>query len=143
MPAWTTPELCPVCRVPTSASPSSTQTLSPGRRAISSRATARPRIPPPTTAMSCLSAITCAGYATSVPALEIVIVSSTGALELLRTCLRTLRENPYTGGETLVHVVDNASTDGTPEMVRAEYPEVRLHALDWEAGLCIANNVAL
>ena len=46
------------------------------------------------------------------PALEIVIVSSTGALELLRTCLRTLRENPY-GGEMLVHVVDNASTDGT------------------------------
>jgi GT2 family glycosyltransferase len=77
------------------------------------------------------------------PALEIVIVSSTGALELLRTCLRTLRENPYSGGETLVHVVDNASADGTPEMVRAEYPEVRLHALDWNAGFCIANNVAL
>ena len=56
------------------------------------------------------------------PALEIVIVSSTGALELLRTCLRTLRENPYSGGEMLVHVVDNASTDGTPEMVRASTP---------------------
>ena len=28
--------------------------------------------------------------------LEVVIVSSTGALELLRTCLRTLREHPYT-----------------------------------------------
>ena len=83
------------------------------------------------------------GYATSMPALEIVIVSSTGALELLRTCLRTLREHPYSGGETLVHVVDNASTDGTPEMVRDEFPEVRLHALDWNAGFCIANNVAL
>ncbi len=43
----------------------------------------------------------------------------------------------------LVHVVDNASTDGTPEMVREEYPEVRLHALDWNSGFCFANNVVL
>ena len=77
------------------------------------------------------------------PSLEIVIVSSTGAMELLRDCLRTLREHPYGGGEMLVHVVDNASTDGTPEMVRDEFPEVRLHALDWNSGFCIANNIAL
>jgi GT2 family glycosyltransferase len=77
------------------------------------------------------------------PALEVVIVSSTGARDLLRACLRTLREHPYGGGETLVHVVDNASTDGTPAMVGEEFPEVRLHALDWNAGFCIANNVAL
>ena len=77
------------------------------------------------------------------PALEIVIVSSTGALELLRSCLRSLRENQYTDGEMLVHVVDNASTDGAPEMVREEFPEVRLHALDWNSGFCYANNLAL
>jgi len=77
------------------------------------------------------------------PRLEIVIVSSTGAAELLRACLRSLREHPYTGGSTLVHVVDNASTDGTPEMVREEFPEVRLHALDWNSGFCVANNVVL
>jgi N-acetylglucosaminyl-diphospho-decaprenol L-rhamnosyltransferase len=78
------------------------------------------------------------------PGLEVVIVSSTGALELLRACLSTLlRENPYTGGPMLVHVVDNASTDGTPEMVREEYPEVSLHALDWNSGFCFANNVVL
>ena len=36
------------------------------------------------------------GYATSVPALEIVIVSSTGRPRArCATCLRTLRENPY------------------------------------------------
>ena len=83
------------------------------------------------------------GYATSMPSLEIVIVSSTGAGDLLRDCLRSLREHPYTGGEMLVHVVDNASADGTPEMVRDEFPEVRLHALDWNSGFCIANNIAL
>jgi N-acetylglucosaminyl-diphospho-decaprenol L-rhamnosyltransferase len=42
-----------------------------------------------------------------------------------------------------VHVVDNASTDGSPEMVRAEFPEVALHALDWNSGFCVANNVVL
>jgi N-acetylglucosaminyl-diphospho-decaprenol L-rhamnosyltransferase len=72
-----------------------------------------------------------------------VIVSSTGARELLRTCLASLRENPTTGGEMVVHVVDNASTDGTPEMVRGEFPEVVLHALDWNSGFCVANNIVL
>jgi GT2 family glycosyltransferase len=75
--------------------------------------------------------------------LEVVIVSSTGALELLRACLRTLREHPYTGGPMQIHVVDNASTDGTPEMVGEEFPEVKLHALDWNSGFCFANNVVL
>jgi GT2 family glycosyltransferase len=42
-----------------------------------------------------------------------------------------------------VHVVDNASTDGTPEMVRDEFPEVELHALDWNSGFCFANNLVL
>ena len=42
-----------------------------------------------------------------------------------------------------VHVVDNASTDGTPEMVREEFPEVVLHALDWNSGFCVANNIVL
>ncbi len=77
------------------------------------------------------------------PLLEIVIVSSTGAREVLRACLRSLRENPLTGGEMRVHVVDNASTDGTPPMVREDFPEVVLHALDWNSGFCIANNVVL
>ena len=77
------------------------------------------------------------------PALEIVIVSSTGALELLRSCLGSLRDHPYAGGRMLVHVVDNASADGTPEMVRDEFPEVRLHVLDWNSGFCYANNLAL
>jgi N-acetylglucosaminyl-diphospho-decaprenol L-rhamnosyltransferase len=79
----------------------------------------------------------------SEPSLEVVIVSSTGARDLLRACLRSLREHPYGGGEMRVHVVDNASTDGTPEMVRDEYPEVTLHALDWNSGFCVANNIVL
>jgi N-acetylglucosaminyl-diphospho-decaprenol L-rhamnosyltransferase len=73
----------------------------------------------------------------------VVIVSSTGARELLRACLASLRENAPVRGPMRVHVVDNASTDGTPEMVRAEFPEVVLHALDWNSGFCVANNLVL
>lgn len=76
-------------------------------------------------------------------ALEIVIVSSTGARDLLRAALQSLRDHPYTLGPQLVHVVDNASTDGTPEMVRSEFPEVMLHRLGRNAGFCVANNVVL
>lgn len=77
------------------------------------------------------------------PELEVVIVSSTGSRELAVACLRSLREHPYSGGETVVHVVDNASADGTAEMVRAEFPEIELHALDWNSGFCYANNIVL
>jgi GT2 family glycosyltransferase len=72
-----------------------------------------------------------------------VVVSSTGARDLLRACLASLRANPPEAGAMTVHVVDNASTDGTPEMVRDEFPEVVLHALDWNSGFCVANNIVL
>jgi N-acetylglucosaminyl-diphospho-decaprenol L-rhamnosyltransferase len=77
------------------------------------------------------------------PLLDVVIVSSTGARDLLRACLESLRANPPAAGEMVVHVVDNASADGTPEMVRDEFPEVRLRALDWNSGFCVANNLVL
>src|SRR5919202_5338886 len=75
--------------------------------------------------------------------LEIVIVNSTGGRELLRACLRSLERHPLTTGSMRVWVVDNASTDGAPEMVRTEFPWVRLEALSYNAGFCVANNVAL
>jgi N-acetylglucosaminyl-diphospho-decaprenol L-rhamnosyltransferase len=79
----------------------------------------------------------------AVPDLEVVIVSSTGARDLLRACLASLRAHPPATGTMKVHVVDNASTDGTPQMVRDEFPEVVLHALDWNSGFTVANNLAL
>ena len=75
--------------------------------------------------------------------LDVVIVSSTGARDLLRACLASLRENPASTASMTVHVVDNASADGTPEMVRSEFPEVELHALDYNSGFCVANNIVL
>ncbi len=77
------------------------------------------------------------------PLLEIVIVVSDGAREHVRACLESLRRHPLAAGPTVVHVVDNASSDGTAPMIAQEFPEVRLHTLPWNAGFCIANNVVL
>src|ERR687895_2053555 len=52
MPAWMTPLLAPVWPVASTGARSSTTAFSSGRRRVSSRATARPTIPPPTTARS-------------------------------------------------------------------------------------------
>jgi N-acetylglucosaminyl-diphospho-decaprenol L-rhamnosyltransferase len=78
-----------------------------------------------------------------IPTLEVVIVSSAGARDLLRACLTSLREHPTATARMCVHVVDNASPDGTPDMVRSEFPEVVLHALDYNSGFCVANNLVL
>jgi GT2 family glycosyltransferase len=72
--------------------------------------------------------------------LEIVIVSH-GAGELLRRCLRSLREHPA-NGTMRVTVVDSGSPDSTPDMVEREFPEVRLLRRE-NIGFSAANNVVL
>jgi len=61
---------------------------------------------------------------------------------LLRRALLSIRRHPAPL-PTAVHVVDNASTDGSVAMVQAEFPEVHLHALDRNLGFSAGNNVAL
>jgi N-acetylglucosaminyl-diphospho-decaprenol L-rhamnosyltransferase len=72
--------------------------------------------------------------------LEVVIVSH-GAQDLLRNCLRSLREHPASG-ETRVTVVDSGSADSTPDMVEREFGEVRLIRCD-NVGFSAANNLVL
>lgn len=79
----------------------------------------------------------------SPPLLEIVIVTSAGGRDLLRACLASLRDNTPSRGAVRTWVVDNASGDGTVEMVRSEFPDVRLEELDGNYGFCVANNVAI
>jgi N-acetylglucosaminyl-diphospho-decaprenol L-rhamnosyltransferase len=73
--------------------------------------------------------------------LEVVIVSH-GAEALLRRCLRSLEQHPISGGEMRVTVVDSGSPDGTPDMVEAEFPEVRLLRRG-NIGFSAANNLVL
>jgi N-acetylglucosaminyl-diphospho-decaprenol L-rhamnosyltransferase len=77
----------------------------------------------------------------AVPALDIVIVSYR-CRQLLHDCLTSLRQHPA-GRGTHVFVVDNASNDGTPDMVRREFPEVDLIALAENTGFAAANNLAI
>jgi GT2 family glycosyltransferase len=83
-------------------------------------------------------------YASAVspnPRLQVVIVSHR-CKELLRACLRSLRDNPASGG-MIVRVVDNASEDGTAEMIRREFPEVNLIVAPRNIGFGAANNVGI
>jgi N-acetylglucosaminyl-diphospho-decaprenol L-rhamnosyltransferase len=75
------------------------------------------------------------------PRLNVVIVSYR-CKELLRNCLQSLRDHPASGGMT-VRVVDNASGDGTSEMVRHEFPEVSLIVAPRNVGFATASNVAI
>ena len=77
------------------------------------------------------------------PLLDIVIVTATGGRDLLRACLQSLDRYPLTNGETTIHVVDNASDDGTVEMVRVEFPWVKLLEVGRNAGFSVANNLVL
>ena len=61
---------------------------------------------------------------------------------LLRDCLAALGANPP-GDPMSIHVVDNASGDGTAEMVEREFPAARLTRASRNLGFAAANNLAI
>ena len=75
------------------------------------------------------------------PELGIAIVSH-NTRGCLRECLRSLRDRPP-GTPHRVTVVDNASTDGSADMVEAEFPAVNLICNAENRGFAAANNQAL
>lgn len=77
------------------------------------------------------------------PSVAIIIVSW-NVRELLRRCLDSV-ERSLAGG-AIAHqiiVVDNASADGTPALIRAEFPAARLIEPGANLGFAAGNNVAL
>ena len=70
-----------------------------------------------------------------------VVVVSYNTRTLLRACLQSVYASQLVPRE--VFVVDNASHDGSAEMVAAEFPRVTLVALDRNLGFAGANNVAI
>jgi GT2 family glycosyltransferase len=77
--------------------------------------------------------------------LSIVIVNWR-TRELLRACLQSLRAalaEPLAACTAELIVVDNASGDGSAEMVREEFPEVKLIANGENRGYAVGNNQGL
>jgi GT2 family glycosyltransferase len=76
------------------------------------------------------------------PPLLSVIIVSWNVRDLLRNCLQSLVEDDVPAWAE-VFVVDSASTDGSAEMVRDEFPWVRLMASETNLGFSRGNNRAL
>jgi len=74
------------------------------------------------------------------PSISVIIPNWNGA-QHLPTCLAALRRQTYRDFEVIV--VDNASTDGSRELLARDYPEVRLVALPENRGFTGACNAGL
>ena len=74
------------------------------------------------------------------PVVSILIVNWNGN-NVLRNCLQSLREG-HEGLTTEVIVVDNHSTDGSPDIIPKNFPQVALIRNDTNRGFAAANNQA-
>lgn len=70
-----------------------------------------------------------------------VIVLSYNRREEMRDCLRSISRQDYPNFEIVA--LDNGSTDGSVEMLREEFPDVKLITLDENVGACAGRNRAL
>jgi hypothetical protein len=71
-----------------------------------------------------------------------VIIVSYNVRDFLRQCLKSVHESSR-NLSTEIFVVDNRSVDGTPDMIRKNFPEVHLIANSENLGFGKANNQAL
>lgn len=71
------------------------------------------------------------------PEVSFIIVSC-NTCEVLRACLASIRDHAGVEYETIV--IDNASSDGTAEMIRSRFPLVRLIENKENVGFSPANN---
>src|ERR1700759_3275630 len=71
-----------------------------------------------------------------------IIIVNWNTRDITRDCLRSIREH-VSGLTYEVIVVDNASGDGSAEMICSEFPDVRLIANDDNLGFGRANNQAM
>lgn len=73
------------------------------------------------------------------PAVSIIILNYNGK-HFLKECLDSISATEASRQEVIV--VDNASSDGSPEYIKKEFPLVRLLELDGNYGYAKANNIA-
>ncbi len=72
-----------------------------------------------------------------------IIIVNWNVKDLLRQCLRSLLSSQIGNLTTEIIVVDSASTDGSPQMVRREFPQVRLIASEQNLGYAGGNNAGV
>jgi len=70
-----------------------------------------------------------------------ILILSWNTLELTRACLASIRQHCAAASHEVI-VVDNASHDGSAQMVRTEFPEVRLVEESTNLGFAAGNNRA-
>ncbi|MSP11794.1 MAG: glycosyltransferase family 2 protein [Chloroflexi bacterium] len=71
-----------------------------------------------------------------------IIIISWNTRDLLAKCLASVY-NPRPAASFEVIVVDNASSDGSPEMVKTQFPQVRILENSQNLGFARANNQAI
>ncbi|MER3523794.1 MAG: hypothetical protein C4326_06910 [Ignavibacteria bacterium] len=75
------------------------------------------------------------------PTMVSIIIVHYNGLMLLRRCLASVFAQPYRPIEVIV--VDNASSDGSVEMVKNEFPAARVIALNRNTGFAEGNNIGV
>ena len=74
------------------------------------------------------------------PLVEIIILTLNGKEDTIK-CLRSLERTRYSNFR--VSVVDQNSTDGTPDLIARDFPSVNLIRLKENRGFCGGNNLVL
>ena len=74
------------------------------------------------------------------PAISVIVVNF-NRVNLLRLCLQSLVSQDMPAVELIV--VDNASTDGSADMVVSEFPQAKLIRSTVNLGFCAGNNVGI
>ena len=77
----------------------------------------------------------------TIPDVSVIIVSF-NTREVLRQCLQSVIDDAH-GLSAEIIVVDNASTDGSPEMIESDFPSVILLRSEINLGFGEGNNLAL
>ncbi len=78
----------------------------------------------------------------NLPTVSVLVLNLNGR-EYLDSCLASLEAQVYPRDRFEIVVVDNGSTDGSIEFVRATYPRVRVLGFDSNLGFCAPYNAAI
>lgn len=76
------------------------------------------------------------------PALVSVIIVNYNGLDVIVNCLASIFDGEPNAALEVI-VVDNASTDGSPEIIRQKFPQVRLFQQSQNLGFGAANNIGV